>query len=376
MLRRLQLRFAIYFCGAMLYIGLCGVASAQSCGASGLHDLTGEHASTGDHVPLVDHHTHVLTPRSAHWIEVQGKSALKPRGIEDLLTAMHDDGVERAAVLSVAYWFGHTTEKTQRNYDDVKTENDNIGRLVANYPKQLVAFFGINPLAPTALQEIRRNIDSGRFVGIKLHLANADVDLRNPSQIKQLASVFALANKLHVPIVVHMRTRRKDYGYVDSANFIKGVLSKAPDITVQIAHLAGWGGYDSNTDGALRAFVDNKEKIRTKLYFDIAAIVSDENTESSDRKATLRWPDTHYKEVLAGRLREIGLQRVVFGTDWPLVAPAKYWHEFSEQIPLEPCELAIIRANRTPWLTDTPKDALVYSRLMHHGGRPLTSSFP
>lgn len=184
-----------------------------------------------------------------------------------------------------------------------------------------------------------------------MHLANSDVDLRTPSDIRKLAHVFALADKLRMPMVVHMRTRHKGYGYQGAENFIKKVLSKAPHITVQIAHLAGWGGYDINTDGALQAFIDNKNNIRTDLYFDIAAIVSDKyiGTPPVYEMGAPWWPDKRYERV-AERLREIGLERVVFGTDWPLVAPKGYWHEFSERVPLQPCELEIIRENRAPWL--------------------------
>lgn len=323
--------------------------------------------AAAQHVALVDHHTHVLTPRSAHWADVQGVS-LKPRGIEDLLTAMRRDGVRRAAVLSTAYWFGHSTRKSPRNYEDLRVENDNIGRLVSNYPKRLVAFFGINPLAPTALSEIRRDAQSGLFAGIKLHLTNSDVDLRDPGDLKKLADVFALANELRLPIVVHMRTRRPDYGYWDATNFIQHVLTAAPDITVQIAHLAGWGGYDSNTDGALKAFVDNKGRIRTKLYFDIAAIVADkdepeprnkgkeESSPKKDDSVSLHWPDKAEAAMIAKRIREIGLGRIVFGTDWPFETQAHYWSEFSDQVPLTACELEEIRSNRAPWLQPGAND--------------------
>ncbi len=338
----------------------CAMVSSTAFAASADQGCQGSVAGQRQ-VPLVDHHTHVLTPRSTHWADVQGVS-LKPRGIEDLLTTMRKDGVRRAAVLSTAYWFGHSTDKVPRNYRDLRIENDNIGRLVSNYPKRLVAFFGINPLAPTALSEIRRDVKSGLFVGIKLHLTNSDVDLRNPADLQKLAEVFALANKLRVPIVIHLRTRRSDYGYVDASNFIKKVLVAAPNITVQIAHLAGWGGYDSNTDDALRAFVDNKDRIQTKLYFDIAAIVTDTSGDESrdkdagkrnakqDDSVSLHWPDKAEAATLAKRIREIGLKRIVFGTDWPFGTQAHYWAEFSEQVPLTACELETIRGNRAPWL--------------------------
>lgn len=352
MKRTRLLQHAVRMCALAIGIGFGWSVSAQDCGAWKNTDVQQRQA------PLVDHHTHVLTPRSTQWLDIEQASSLKKegaslkrRGIEDLLTVMRKDGVEKAAVLSTAYWFGHSTKANPRSYNKVRKENDNIGRLVALYPDQLVAFLGVNPLSTTALGEIKRGIASGKFAGIKLHLTNSYVDLRDPSDLETVGKVFALADKLRVPIVVHMRSRRKDYGYIDAKNFINKVLINAPHIDVQIAHLAGWGGYDIYTDGAIQAFIDYKDNIKTRLYFDIAAIVSDEfkGTPPTDETPAPWWPDERYKQV-AKRIREIGVERIVFGTDWPLIRPKKYWHEFSSHVPLTQCELDRIRNNRASWM--------------------------
>jgi sirohydrochlorin ferrochelatase len=57
-------------------------------------------------------------------------------------------------------------------------------------------------------------------------------------------------------IVVHMRsstTYRLPYGRDEARVFLNDILPEAPDVSVQIAHLAGAGGYsDPSIDPALR----------------------------------------------------------------------------------------------------------------------------
>ena len=55
------------------------------------------------------------------------------------------------------------------------------------------------------------------------------------------------ANGYGMPIVVHMRsstTAKLPYGRDEAAIFFNEILPAAPDVDVQIAHLAGAGGYE------------------------------------------------------------------------------------------------------------------------------------
>ena len=57
---------------------------------------------------------------------------------------------------------------------------------------------------------------------------------------------------------------------------LREVFPQAPDVPIQVAHLAGWGGYDDAADEAAAAFVDaiaRKDPATRNLYFDITTIV-------------------------------------------------------------------------------------------------------
>ncbi len=306
-------------------------------------------------IPLADHHMHLFSPAVRRWLEKElSLPPLPPFTTEELIPILDADHVQSAAILSNAYFFSRPGA-TADDAHTLRAENDWVAGEVARHPDRLVGFFSVNPLADSALAEIERCAASRRFVGLKLHLANSDVDLRDPSHVKRLTAVFERANALDLVIAIHMRTKRADYGREDARIFIDQVLSRAPDVPVQVAHLGGWGGYDPATDAALGAFADrlaSKSLAREHLYFDISAAirkVSGKGALAPGAAAAVWWPQRRYHR-LVGRLRRIGFDRVLFSTDWPDWTPRSYLADLARDLPLDEEELRTVLANRAPWL--------------------------
>ena len=66
-----------------------------------------------------------------------------------------------------------------------------------------------------------------------------------------------------------------EYGRRDAEIFLSQVLPKATDVPIQIAHLAGWGGYPAETDAALSVFAEafaSGDRRVTNVYFDLSAL--------------------------------------------------------------------------------------------------------
>jgi predicted TIM-barrel fold metal-dependent hydrolase len=203
----------------------------------------------------------------------------------------------------------------------------------------LIPFFSFDPLGEYALEEIERCAKSARFKGIKLHFGNSRVDIRKPEHAEKLQQVFRAANKHRLPIVAHL-WRIGDYeekGGEDAKVFLEKLLPEAPDITVQIAHLAGGG---QMTESALAVFADaiTAKDPRTKnLYFDVATSVS----HDSPRLLLQR---------TAARLRQIGLERILWASDHSLDNPTgKQWLFFRALMPLTDAELKKIANNVAPY---------------------------
>lgn len=255
-----------------------------------------------------------------------------PFTAKQLIAELDDAGIKKAVLLSVAYQWGNLEEK-------VRAENDWTAEQAALYPDRLIPFFSFNPLEEYALGEIERCAKSARFKGIKLHFGNSRVDIRKPEHMEKLRQVFRAANKHRLPLVAHL-WRIGDYeekGAEDAKVFLEKLLPEAPDITVQIAHLAGGG---QMTESALAVFADaiTAKDPRTKnLYFDLATSVSHDSSRSLLQRTT-------------ARLRQIGLERILWASDHSLDNPTgKQWLFFRALMPLTDAELKKLANNIAPY---------------------------
>ena len=293
--------------------------------------------------PRADHHQHLFGPA----IVARATTPMETVDAARLITLLDEAGIRQAAVLSLAYMYGNPNRPpVEREYDAVKAENDWTSAQVAKFPDRLVAFCSVNPLRPYALEEIARCARDPQLKrGLKLHFGNSDVNLTNPADAARLREVFALANRQRMAIVVHARTtisKQRPYGAEHARVFLDTLLPAAPDVPVQIAHLAGSGGYDeAGLDDAVGVFVDAiaaKDPRVARLWFDVSGIAG-----------IGKWPTPAAR--VAERIRQIGVHRVLWGADGAAggTTPAAAWKAFSET-PLTPAELETIRTNVAPYL--------------------------
>jgi predicted TIM-barrel fold metal-dependent hydrolase len=290
-------------------------------------------------VVRVDHHQHLVSPALAAPDQA-------PIDAAALIGMLDEAGIGRAVVLSHAFMFGNPRATPFADeYQRVKAENDWTADQAAKYPRRLVAFCGFNPLKDYALAELERCARDARFGrGIKLQFGASDVDLADPADVAKVRGVFAAANARQLAIVVHLRTRRaRQYGAPQAQTFIDELLAAAPDVAVQIAHFTGGGApEDAPADAALREFIaaiQRRDPRVRKLYFDVALVVP---AAVSPARA----------QFLADRLRELGLKRVLYGSDGgdPTDPPPKAQLQAFHQLPLSDAEFRTIERNVAPYL--------------------------
>ena len=261
---------------------------------------------------------------------------------QEAIRALNDAGLSKGAILSLAYWFGMPEVADTRFSDPefVRAENAFVASEVRRFPGRLVGFFSINPLSDYAVDEVRYWAEHGGLAGLKLHLANSAFEFDDPGHMKQLAAVVDVMNDHGLSVIIHLRNRDPDYGYEHAALFIERVARHAPAVTFQLAHMAGWGGYDEGTDGAAQAFLDaiNRGDLeRDRVWFDIAAVVDEELTEP-------------VLGMLRARMREIGFDRLLFASDWDDVEPALYIEELENRLGLTDEEIELLMSNEAPYL--------------------------
>jgi predicted TIM-barrel fold metal-dependent hydrolase len=118
-------------------------------------------------------------------------------------------------------------------------------------------------------------------------------------------------------------------------------LPAAPDIPVQIAHMAATGpGYTS--DDAMEVFANAAaagDPRMKNVYFDVASDVIESSPPS-------------VLEIVAKRLRQVGMKKVLFGSDWSPgsqnESPQKAWQSF-RRLPLTEEEFTTVANNVAPY---------------------------
>lgn len=292
--------------------------------------------------PKADHHQHLFSPDIAEF------SKIKPITAQDVIVLLDAAGIRRGVLLSVAYSYGRPGREPQDEYAKVKAENDWVGAQAALFPKRLRAFCSFNPLKDYALEELVRCAkDPNLRYGIKLHFGNSDVKLENPEHIEKLKKIFREANSRRMAIVVHMRasiSKKRPYGPEQARAFLEQLLPLVPDIPVQIAHLAGSGpGFDDPmAHSVLEVLAEAvaKHDPRTRnLWFDVATVAVPENSPE-------------ISALLVKRIRQIGVKRVLYGSDAALgsnLKPRDSWEAFC-RLELSKKEIKTIAKNVAPYL--------------------------
>ncbi|WP_165912266.1 amidohydrolase family protein [Novosphingobium sp. PhB165] len=301
----------------------------------------------------IDHHLHVHAPEIVKFLPHMCNSPQMPEGcspefvkantVEDLLAQLDAAHIRGGSLLSTAY-LAETAfaDPVDPDHASILHAGNAFTEAAARaHPDRLMAFISVNPITPTALPELARWKGDPFVTGVKLHLTNSGVDLRNPDHVRKLAEVFRAAAANHFAIVIHMRSERTDYGAQDVQTFLRDVLPAAGNTTVQIAHAAGWGGIDANTLSALGAFadaLDARPSLRKHLYFDLAEVWDQDSSETD-------------MEKLVVLIRRIGIKQFLPASDWPFSSDlATYYNQRYPRLPLSNEEWAVIRSNTAPYV--------------------------
>jgi len=300
----------------------------------------------GPALPVADHHQHLFSPAIVALLDTSG--AMPPLTAGDLIPLLDSAGIRKATVLSVAYMYGSPKRTIPDEHAKVRAENDWTAEQAAQYPDRLVALCGVNPLKDYALDELARCAKDPRLSrGLKLHFGNSDVQLNNPAHAERLRRFFQAANDHRMAIVVHMRasiSMKRPYGVAQARVFLEQLLPAAPDVAVQVAHLASSGpGFDdppAHEVIAVLAEAVQKGDPRTKrLLFDVASNVARDSSAADEAR-------------IVKLIRQVGVERVLYGSDAAVSdnpRPGEGWTLF-RRLSLTDEEFEKIAGNVAPYL--------------------------
>jgi len=277
----------------------------------------------------------------------------QPGTAEQMVAMLDAAGIKRGVVLSVSLVIGgrysdiyHGEKTSADRYRQVRAENDWTIQQVSRYPNRLISFCGLNPLESFALDELKRCAATGHH-GLKLHFQEAQVNLKNFSHVEKVRDLFEMANSLRFPIVVHVANNEgsAEENRANVLTFLNKIAVAAPNVSIQVAHLWGGGGFSKTALAAYADAISTGNPATRNLYFDIA--------EAPLIAAQYGEKKQEILQTVAKRIRQIGLSRILFGSDVGgkgHLTPREAWQQFVTDVPLTNEELRTIASNVAPYL--------------------------
>ena len=256
---------------------------------------------------IIDFHTHIF-PKSVRenrerYLASEPSFALlysapdsRLAGARDLIVTMDEQQVDQ----SVVFGFPWKDEETYREH------NDYVLDATARYPRRLIGLGCFDPLGEGAASEAERCMDAGLSGIGELALYGAPMD---EAALDRLAPIMRVCQHRDLPVLIHT-SEPVGHVYPGKASMTPGdidaLLKRFQANTIVLAH---WGGgyFFYNL---LRREV--KESLRN-VYFDTAAS-----------------PFLYDPRIYRIAAQIIGEEKILFGSDCPLIEPRRYFGEMKE----------------------------------------------
>jgi len=249
---------------------------------------------------IVDFHTHILPPglrgsrdrylgRDTCFDLLYNDPKAKIATAEELIANMDGEGIDVSVVLNIG-WSSHEL---------CRETNDYIMEAIARYPRRLVGFCAVQPLAgEKAIVELERCVRGGvKGVG-ELRCDTQGFDFADKDIMEAIAQV-AMKHRL---IILTHASEPVGHSYSGKGDITPGLLyrfiTNYPDLTLVCAH---WGG-----GLPFYALMPEVAKALSNVYFDTAAS-----------------PWLYRDEIFKHVTDILGAEKVLYGSDYPLMKQSK-----------------------------------------------------
>lgn len=215
----------------------------------------------------------------------------KMAGTEDIIRTMDEEGVDRSVVFGFPW----------RSADTFKRHNDYIMEAVQKYPHRLIGLGCFDPDNPEAAPETERCLAGGLSGVGELAFYQSGVD---DAILDKLAPIMALC--VGKTVMIHTN-EPVGHLYPGKTPITPGQIYRLarrfPENTIILAH---WGGGIFFYHMMKR---DVKETLQN-IYYDTAAS-----------------PFLYDPAIYSVACRIVGPEKILFGSDYPLLKPSRYFRE-------------------------------------------------
>jgi predicted TIM-barrel fold metal-dependent hydrolase len=256
---------------------------------------------------IIDCHTHIFPDevrkdrqayckRDKGFSSIYGDSKARIAGVEDLIASMNEYGIERSVICGFPW----------NNQDLCSLHNRYLIESASRYPHRLIVFVILLFSDPGwSEKELKVCLgDGAKGVG---EIAFYGQEM-TPQDIRAVKPILTKMGEKGIPLLLHVNeTIGHSYpgkGRTPLERFYDLVLS-FPNLRIVLAH---WGGglpfYELMPEVA---------KAMANVYYDTAAS-----------------PYLYSKRIYAVVSEIVGVKKILFGTDFPLLSPQKYFRELED----------------------------------------------
>jgi len=256
---------------------------------------------------IIDFHTHIFPkvirenrekyfPNESAFKLLYSSPGSKLVGAREIVASMDEQGVDK----SVVFGFPWKTKET------FQAQNDYIMEVVARYPERLIGLCCFDPFSKEAVPEAVRCIEMGLSGIGEIAFYESGID---DTALDRLAPLMEICHDRDLPFLIHTN---EPVGHIypgKTPNTMKQVynlVKRFPENKIVLAH---WGGGIFFFNLLKK---DVKESLKN-VYFDTAAS-----------------PFLYDTQIYRYAKEIVGLDKILFGSDFPLLKPTRYFKELGK----------------------------------------------
>ncbi len=256
---------------------------------------------------IIDVHTHIFPDEiinnrekffngEPEFTSIYKNSNAKMVTYEEMLNMMNEQGIDKSVIFGFPW----------NNIEFAKLNNDFVIEAVKKYPDRFIGLCCLNPLTSEAEEEVKRCFLNGlKGVG-EIAFYHSDI---TEEISEKLNKIMRLCSEVDFPFLIHTNEPvgheypgKADMKLKNIYNFVK----KYPENKIILAHMGGGIFFYTSMKKEVTEVLKN-------VYYDTAAV-----------------PFLYKNDIYKIAAEFAGEDKILFGSDYPLINPRRYFRDMDE----------------------------------------------
>jgi aminocarboxymuconate-semialdehyde decarboxylase len=302
-------------------------AGAAFCGC-GLLDAPHVHAQpavrrrevvvNGRRIKTVDVHAHCVVPEVMARLDLKWRPPILVVGA-DRFKAMDEQGIDMEAISINAFWYHVDRDRAEAL---IKLQNEKLAELVATHPDRFVAFATVAMQHPDlAVQQLEYGIKKLGLRGMSVGGSVDGLELANP----KFNPIWAKCEELGILVFTHPVGTKELKPRLQGNGGLENTIGNPLETTLALSHLIYEGTLDrypglkicaAHGGGYLPFYAPRSDAICV-TFPDRCAAVPLKKRPTEYLKQFYYDSLVFTPEALKALIAEVGVDRIVMGTDYP-----------------------------------------------------------